>query len=351
MPRTVVADSPRWVTCALVATLCGACTRAGTGPGPVSPTGAPAGTTTSTPGSATSSTSAITTGATTTGETPSHHLERRDFATPTLPKGLTVSHGTLIWADVLGAIWTMPSDGATPPKQLSNQHREGFAFFPFVAGDKVFARSKRALLAIGIPDGPVTHGSFTGLIDLPEEAVGDATSIFVTIFSHDDVMRVPTSGGGAVHLLDAKHGVLALHGGTLYVASYTTGELTAITTATGAHHVVARALAKPTAIVADDHAVYVYTETDETVSRIDLASGAVTPLARHLNNSDELVLADDALYTVSWPNRLVKLSTTAGAAAVDLATDLDMPRSVVLDGDYLYVTSSSPTRIARVPRR
>jgi hypothetical protein len=277
-------------------------------------------------------------------------LRRHDYTQTTLPKGLAVFHGVLVWADVAGAIWTMPADGSRPAKQLSDQHKEGFAFHPFVSGDRVFAKTKRDLLAIAVPDGPVTHLGVTGLADLPEEATANAEAVFCTVYQHDDVLRIPASGGAAKHLADVQRGVLAVHGDTLYVASYTTGQLIAVPIAGGPPRVIVKDLAHPTALAADDHAVYVYTETDQTAKRIDLATQKITVLGDHLVNSDELVLAGDALYTVSWPNRLVKLPIVAGGAAVAIADDLDMPRSVVVDDHYVYVTSSTPLRVVKVPR-
>jgi hypothetical protein len=295
---------------------------------------------------------ATTAGGSTKGTTSSEPAAKRsDFPQPTLPKGLAIFHGTLIWSDVAGAIWTMPADGATPAKQLSNQHKEGFAIHPFVAGDRVFAKTKKDLLAISVPDGPVTRAGVRGLADLPEEAIGDAEAVYMTIFQHKEVLRVPAGGGAARHLTDSQRAVLALHGDTLYVASYVTGQLVALPTAGGAPRTIARGLAHPTALAADDHAIYVYTETDQAVSRIDLGTGASAQLASGLVNSDELVLAGDALYTVSWPNKLLQLPTVPGQPTSTLADDLDMPRSVVVDDHYIYVTSSSPLRIVRVPRK
>ena len=275
---------------------------------------------------------------------------RRDFAVPTSPSGLVIHRGTLVWTDLSGAIWAMAADGSTRPKKLSDQHREGLAFHPFVAGDRVLAKADKELLVIEVPDGPVTRVHLTGVPGLPEELVGDATSVYLTIFNQKQVMRVPIGGGAAEHVLDVARGVLALHGDTLYVASYDTGALLAVPTAGGKPRTVAHGLRHPTAIAIDDTAAYVYSEDDQRVLRVELATGASSILGEHLNNSDELAIAGDSLYTVSWPGKLVRLPKVPGRAPDTLADDLHVPRAVVSDDHFVYVTTQEPPRIVRIPR-
>ena len=55
---------------------------------------------------------------------------------------IAVSGHALVWTDSTGAIWTMASDGSTPPKQLSDQHL-GFAFSLVVAGDQACASTSQ----------------------------------------------------------------------------------------------------------------------------------------------------------------------------------------------------------------
>jgi hypothetical protein len=264
---------------------------------------------------------------------------------------LVLHRGTLVWADLAGAIWTMPADGSGPPAQVSEQHRDGFAAHPFVAGERVIAKSGKGLLAIEVPGGAVTHVGITGVPDLPEDVVGDASAIFFTVFNHDQIMRMPVTGGAAQHLLDAKTAVLAIHGPTLYVASYGTGDLLAIPTAGGVPRTIAKKLNHPTALAVDDTAAYVYTEGDQRMTRVELATGATKVLGEHLENSDEVALAADALYTVSWPNKLVRLPKVPGAGPATLADQLFQPRGVVCDERFIYVTSDQPPRIVRVPAR
>jgi hypothetical protein len=274
-----------------------------------------------------------------------------EYQVPTLPMDLVLHRGTLVWADLAGALWTMPADGSGPPQQVSEQHRDGFAAHPFVAGDRVIARGGKGLLAIEVPGGAVTHVRLTGVPDLLEGVVGDASAIFFTVFHHDQVMRVPVTGGAAQHVLDAKGAVLALHGSTLYVASYVTGDLLAVPTGGGAPRPIARKLLHPTALAVDATAAYVYTEGDQRLTRIELATGATTVLGEHLDNSDEVELAADVLYTVSWPNKLVRLSTVSGTTPVTLTDKLFQPRGVVHDEHFIYVTSDQPPRLVRVPAR
>jgi hypothetical protein len=274
-----------------------------------------------------------------------------DTQVPTLPMHLSLHRGVLVWSDVAGAMWMMPADGAGAPKQISEQHRDGFASHPFVAGDRLIAKGGKNLLAIEVPSGVVTRIRVTGVPDLLEDIVGDASTIFFTVFEHDQVMRVPATGGAAQHVLYAKHAVLALSGPTLYVASFTTGDLFAVPTAGGATRRIATKLNHPTALAVDDTAAYVYTEGDQRLIRVELATGATQVLGDHLENSDEVELAADALYTVSWPSKLVRLPRVPGDAPTTLTDQLFQPRGVVRDEQFIYVTSDRPPRIVRVPVR
>ena len=275
----------------------------------------------------------------------------REFAVPTLPMGLILHRGTLVWVDMAGALWTMPADGSSPPKQQSEQHRDGLATHPFVAGDRVLAKAGKDLLSLALPDGPVKRIHVTGTPALFEEVVGNATTIYMTVFQHDQILKVSIDGGAAQHVADVKNAILALHGKTLYTLSYLTGELNAIPLDGGKPRKIAAKLDHATAFEVDDNAVYVYTEGNRRVARIDLATGASTILGDHLDNSDELALAGDFLYTVSWPDKLVALpSGASGGGTRTIADHLFQPRGVAVDDKYVYVTSDRPSRIVRVPR-
>lgn len=271
-----------------------------------------------------------------------------DYQVPTLPMDLVLHRGTLVWADLAGAIWTMPADGSGTPEQVSEQHRDGFAAHPFVAGDRVIAKGGKGLLVVAVPGGGVTRVRITGVPDRIEDVVGDDSTIFFTVANHDQVMRVPVTGGAAQRVLDAKAAVLAIHGTTLYAASYAVGDLLAVSTAGGAPRTIARKLNHPTALAVDDTAAYVYTEGDQRMMRVDLATGATQVLGEHLDNSDEVELAADAIYTVSWPNKLVRVAKVPGAAPATLTDKLFQPRGVVRDDSAVYVTSDQPPRIVRV---
>lgn len=281
---------------------------------------------------------------------PARHGNGRDFPVPTQAMGLELVRGNLVWADVAGAIWTMPADGSRAPKQLSDQHKDGLAVHPFLAGDHLLAKTGKNLIEVSLPDGPVKRVAITGVADLLEDVVGDATTIFLTVFNHPQVMRVAIGGGAAKRISDAKKAVLALHGDTLYLASYTSGTLLAMPVAGGAARTIASKLKQPTALAIDDTAAYVYTEGDEKLTRIDLATGAAQMLADHLNNSDEVELAGSDIYTVDWPNKLVRIGTSPGTTTT-LADDLFQPRGVVHDEHWVYVTSEKPFRIVRLPRQ
>jgi hypothetical protein len=276
---------------------------------------------------------------------------RREFAVATLPMGLALANGTLVWADRAGAIWMMPTAGGDPPRQISEQHRDGFATHPFVAGERVLVKASKKFDAVELPGGTVSSVDVTGSPGLIESAVGSAAQLFFTVFDKAGVFSVKAGGGASRRVAPVANAVLALHGGTLYIASYKTGELLSVPEAGGVPHTIAKKLHKPTALAVDDTAAYVYTEGDRKVLRIDLATGATSTLGTDLENSDELAIAGDAIYTVSWPHKLVRLPRTSdGPAAASVADDLTQPRGVVVDDKFVYVTSDSPPRVVRIPR-
>ena len=272
--------------------------------------------------------------------------KRTDFTVPTLPVGLALQNNTLVWSDLGGAVWTMPSDASTAPKRLSEQHADGFVFRPFVAGQRVLGKIDKDLVTIGLPNGPVEHQHIKGIDGLPEAAVGDDTATFITVFKHTEVLRV--ADGTSKRIADSQRGVLALRDKTLYVASYTTGELVAVAATGGRPKTVAKHLARPTEVVADDQAVYVHTEGDHRVIKVDLATGARETLGDNLENADVLVLDRGSVYTMSWPNKLLRL--TSGSAPVTLADDLEEPRAIAVDDKYVYVTTAKPPRIVRIAK-
>lgn len=267
------------------------------------------------------------------------------------PTSIAVAGATLLWTDMAGGIWSMPADGSGTRRQLSDQKAPGFAFQLFTAGRAVLATSRGDLLRVGVPDGPVTPAKIRGLVEYPIEAVADASFIYLTMFKRPEIMRVPASGGTATKLAELPHAVLALHGDTLYAASYATGAVVAIATATGRSRVIARGLVKPTAIAADGTHVFAYCERDETLRRIDAASGAMTVLARGLVNSDRVELDGDHVYTRTWGARpaLVRVAKD-GSRPRELLAELPTPTDIAFDAGGVYVGSRDGRRILRLDR-
>lgn len=275
---------------------------------------------------------------------------RRDLAVPTPPTSLVALAGALYWTDSFGAIWTMRADGSTPARQLSDGQKPGFAFHLFRAGERVFATSRKDLLRVDADDS--VHALALKLPELPEESVGDARSVYITLFKRPEVLRIGATDLARTTLATVPRGVLGIHRDTLYVASYSAGTLVAVPTAGGAARTIATGLPRPTAVAADDEAAYVYCERDRSVHRIDLASGARTVIARELENSDDLVNDGSHLWTISWGARpgLVLVSKDGSAPPVRLANDLRRPTKVAIDQDAIYVSGRDEPRIVRIPR-
>ncbi len=274
---------------------------------------------------------------------------RFDLDVPSAPTSLVVVGDKLVWTDSLGAIWSMPSDGHTAAVQLSDSQHPNFAFHVFRAGDDVFATSRGDLLRVDA-DGSVHAMRVKGLLDLPEESAGDASALYITMFKRTEILRVPVGGGAPKKLADLARGVLGIHGGTLYAASYTGGTLVAIPVAGGAAKTIASNLPRPTAVAADDTAVYVYCERDQSVRRIDLADGGVHVIARELTNSDDLIADGAYLYTFTWGAApgLVRLWKDGSHPAQRLTTDLATPNKIAVDVSSVYGSSRDQRRIVKL---
>jgi hypothetical protein len=273
---------------------------------------------------------------------------RQDFDVGMSPMNLAVAGTSLVWSDSAGALWTMRSDGTGQPRQLSDQHL-GFAFSIVTAGTSVLAATKKDLLRVQLPDGPVTHAKLDGLADDPEEIVADATSVYFTMFKRNEIMRVPAAGGKPVQFAELARGVLGIHGANVYAASYSTGVLVAIPTAGGTPRTIARGIPRPTAVAADDQFAFVYSEREKTIRRIALATGDTVVIGRDLENSDDLVADGAWLYLYSWakPHRLLRLAKDGSRPPQVLADDLKSPYRIVVDADAIYVTVRDQNKIVR----
>lgn len=265
---------------------------------------------------------------------------------------LIVSGRFLYWTDSLGSIWSMPSDGTGTPKQLSDHETPNFAFRLFTAGDQVLATSRKDLLRIASPDGPVKLAGVTGLLDNPEEATGGTGFAYVTVFKRNEILRVDAGGGGtAKKLATLPRGVLGLHGDTLYAASYSTGLLIAIP-ADGAVKTIARGFNRPTAVAADATHVFVYSEKDKTLTKVDIATGELSVLARDLVNSDDLLVDGPWLYVFTWgaTPALLRIAKDGSRAPQVIATDLKSPYRIAADAEAIYVTSRDQNAIVKLAK-
>ena len=277
---------------------------------------------------------------------------RQDLAVGESPMSLIVSGGHLYWTDSLGSIWSMPSDGGGTPKQLSDHQHPNFAFRLFTAGDQVMATSRKDLLRVASPDGPVTLAGVKGLLDNPEEATGGTGFAYVTVFKRNEILRADATGGGTVKkLATLPRSVLGLHGDTLYAASYTTGVLLAIP-ASGAIKTLARGFNRPTAVAADATHVFVYSEKDKTLTGVEIATGTLTVLARDLENSDDLLVDGPWLYVFTWGARpaLLRIAKDGSRPPDVIASDLKSPYRIAADEKAIYVTSRDQNTIVKLAK-
>lgn len=275
---------------------------------------------------------------------------RHDITVEMSPMSVVSTGTAVVWTDQAGAIWTMPA-GGREPKQLSDQKRPGFAFSLLLAGSSVLATGRRGMFAVDLTDSQVREVPITGLPDQPEDSAADAEHMYLTIFKRDEIVRVPIAGGKAERIASIPRGVLALHGKTLYVASYSQGTLSAVPVAGGAPKLIASGLPRPTGVAADATHAYVYCEKDRGLRKIDLASGQSTMLATELINSDDVVLDGEWVYTRSWgkSHSVVRIPKAGGAPQV-IASDLRSPYRIAIDPKAIYVTSRDDKRLVRIPK-
>ncbi len=276
---------------------------------------------------------------------------RTDFEVGESPMTLAVWRDHLVWTDAAGAIWSMPTSGGTP-KQLSDQQNPSFAFKLFVAGDELFATSRKDLIKVASPDGPVTMAGVLSLADNPIDATGTNDHLYMTMFKRDEIVRASIAGGAAKKIASVPRGVLGRNADTLFVASYSTGVLVAIPLAGGAPRTLATGLVRPTALAADDVRVFVYSEKQKSVRRIVISTKESTVIAEGLDNADELVADGAWIYTYSWQPRgqLVRIAKDGGRAPQVLADDLKSPYAIAFDGEAIYATVRDQNKIIKIAK-
>lgn len=264
---------------------------------------------------------------------------------------LVVWREHIVWTDAAGAIWSMPTSGGTP-KQLSDQKSPNFAFKLFLAGNELFATSRKDLLRVESPDGPVKMAGVLSLPDNPIDATGTDDYVYMTVFKRDEIMRASIAGGGAKKIANIPRGVIARNGDTLFIASYSTGALVSIPLAGGAPTTLATGLVRPTAIAADGVRVFVYSEKQQSIRRIVIATKETTVIAEGLTNADELVADGAWLYTYSWQPRgqLVRIAKDGGHPPQILADELKSPYAIAFDGDSIYATVRDQNKIIKIAK-
>jgi hypothetical protein len=284
-------------------------------------------------------------------QTPPKVELRTDFDVGESPMTLVVWRGHLVWTDAAGSIWSMPTAGGTP-KQLSDQQKPNFAFKLFLAGDELFATSRKDLVRVASPDGPVTMAGVLSLADNPVDATGTGDYVYLTMFKRDEIVRASIAGGGAKKIASVPRGVLGMNADTLFVASYSTGALVAIPLAGGPAKTITTKLVRPTSVAADAARVFVYSEKQKSIQRIVLATGESTVIAEGLDNADELVADGAWLYTYTWQPRgqVVRIAKDGGRAPQVLADDLKSPYSIAFDGDAIYATVRDQNKIVRIAK-
>ena len=269
---------------------------------------------------------------------------REAFAVAPSPTSIAVAGNALVWTDAAGSIWTMPTTGGTP-RQISDQKTPDFAFKVVATANGVVASTRKDLLRIDLAGGATKQN--LALAEYPEDIIADEAAVYVTLFKKPQILRITTT---PQQIGELARGILAVHGDTLYAASYATGVLVAMPKTGGKPRTIAKGLVRPTAIAVDATHAYVYSEKEQVLRAIDLATGADRVIAKQLVNSDELVIDGEWLYTRSWDSKnrgsLVRIAKD-GSAQQAIATDLAAPYNIAFDADAIYVTARDAAQIVR----
>jgi hypothetical protein len=286
-----------------------------------------------------------------------------------IARDLALSNNTLVWSSG-ESLWRLRLDGNVCAERIAGRPAEAASAVDSlrvaVAGDSVVAVTRTALM----PLAPTVAPSGTAVDALPETpqtfVMADG-ALYTSVWRGDAIYRVDLANGTVVELAQLAKGsgrfgfLLAVHGDTLYAASWGQRTLTAIPLSTGIPKVVARGLAAgPTALAIDDTNAYLYLESGPkfpgAVVAIELAKPNAKPrtLATGIANSDSLLRDGDWLYLRSDTRAkrgtidLVRVPL-AGGAIERVAADLPSPaRPVGVDAEAIYLDGGS--RIVRLQK-
>lgn len=286
-----------------------------------------------------------------------------------IARDLSLSNNTFVWSSG-ESLWRLRIDGKMCAERIASRPAEAAstvdALRVAVAGDSVVAVTRTALLALA----PTVATAGTPVVQLPETpqtfVMADG-ALYTSVWKSDSIYRVDLGTGAVVELAQLAKGsgrfgfVLAVHGDTLYAASWGQRTLTAIPLSTGIAETIARGLAAgPTALALDDANAYLYLESGPKFSgavvAIDLAKPAGKPrtLATGISNSDSMLRDGDWLYLRSDTRGkrgaidLVRVPL-AGGAVERIAANLPSPaRPIGSDSESIYLDGGS--RIVRVQK-
>jgi len=286
-----------------------------------------------------------------------------------ITRDLTLSNNTLVWSSG-ESLWRLRLDGNVCAERIAGRPAEAASAIDSlrvaVAGDSVVALTRTALMELA----PTVAAAGTPVAQLPETpqtfVMADG-ALYTSVWRSDAIYRVDLATGAAVELAQLPKGsgrfgvLLAVHGDTLYAASWGQRTLTAIPLGTGIPKTIARGLAAgPTALSIDDTHAYLYLESGPkypgAVVAIELAKPGAKPrtLATGIANSDSLLRDGDWLYLRSDARGkqgaidLVRVPL-AGGAPERVAVDLPSPaRPIGADAEAIYLDGGS--RIVRLQK-
>jgi hypothetical protein len=288
---------------------------------------------------------------------------RDEIPTNITPFELHVVGDTLVWINGGGEVWRVPADFSAAPRQLTLQNAPADAHWvhalTFAHGEWIVGIEK-GLARIDLSTGKLTLLP-TQLPDSALELVPDGSDVYASVFKHREVVRIAGDGTATTAFEPSAEAMLALANGTMYAASYETGDVIARSMADGKITKLAR-IGHPIGLAVDDGHVYIRSADDRAIVRIDVATKRVQVIARDLGSyASRIAIDGDWIYFDDWRggggngkpgghDRLERVRRDGSAPPEVLRSDLAEPQCFEIARDAIYISDRPDNRILRIAK-
>ena len=235
------------------------------------------------------------------------------------------------------AVWSVPADGGEPTLLWHGAPGMIFGFGMAVDDGDLFWSQQdtptNAVFSVSIEGGDRAEvGRFT-TTQAPYAGV-DVEDDWIFAGSHDQIVRIPRDGGGAVPVFEGPVGWIDREGGPLYFISGET--LQRLDPVTGAAELVANISAPGDFALAGDVA---YIAGGDAVWTVPLDGGDPTQLVAGLERPGVVAIGKDAVFVTAEDDggvTVLQIPLVGGEPRTLFRTRIIAP-SMVVDGDQLYL--------------